>query len=142
MRSLYDVNVLIALFDPQHSAHNKAMAWHATAGELGWATCPITQNGLLRIVSQPRYPNPTTVAQLLQSLSIATADASHQFWADDISLTSAATINPAYPLTSGVLTDVYLLALAVNHAGRLVTLDAHIPRAAVAGAQPEHLVVL
>ncbi len=142
MRSLYDVNVLIALFDPQHTQHAKAKVWHEAIGIAGWATCPITQNGLLRIVSQPRYTNPATVSELLALLNKATADEAHQFWSDDISLATAGTLNPQIALTSGALTDVYLLALAVKHKGCLVTLDTRIARAAVLNASPEHLVVL
>jgi uncharacterized protein len=142
VRSLYDVNVLIALFDPQHTQHAKAKAWHEGVGQTGWATCPITQNGLLRIVSQPRYTHPATVAELLALLNKATEDKSHEFWPDDISLASTGTLNSRIALTSGALTDVYLLALAVKHSGCLVTLDTRISRAAVTGARGEHLVVL
>ncbi len=142
MRSLYDVNVLIALFDPQHTQHAKAKAWHTGVGQTGWATCPITQNGLLRVVSQPRYTNAASVAELLELLNKATKDKSHEFWPDDISLASTGTLNSHVALTSAALTDVYLLALAVKHAGCLVTLDTRISRAAVAGASGEHLLVL
>ncbi len=142
MRSLYDVNVLIALFDPQHTQHAKAKTWHESVGQAGWATCPITQNGLLRIVSQPRYTNPASVAELLGLLGNATADPSHQFWPDDISLAATGMLNPKTALTSGALTDVYLLLLAVKHKGRLVTLDTRIRREAVIGASAEQLVVL
>lgn len=142
MRALYDVNVLIALFDPQHTQHGKAKAWHAGVGRSGWATCPITQNGLMRIVSQPRYTNPASVAELLKLLNKATAAATHQFWPDDISLATTGMLNPKVALTSGALTDLYLLALAVKQSGCLVTLDTRISREAVVGARPEHLVVL
>ena len=142
MRSLYDVNVLIALFDPQHTQHAKAKTWHEGVAQAGWATCPITQNGLLRIVSQPRYPHPASVAELLGLLGKATRDPSHQFWPDDISLATTGMLNAKIALTSGALTDVYLLSLAVKHTGCLVTLDTRIHREAVTGASAEHLVVL
>ena len=142
MRSLYDVNVLIALFDPQHTQHAKARTWHEGVGQTGWATCPITQNGLLRIVSQPRYTNPVSVAELLGLLRSATADPSHQFWPDDISLANAGVLNPKTVLTAGTLTDVYLLGLAVKQSGRLVKLDTRIARDAVIGAKLEHMMVL
>jgi uncharacterized protein len=142
VRSLYDVNVLIALFDPQHTQHAKAKSWHEGVGEAGWATCPITQNGLLRIVSQPRYTHPATVAELLNLLNRATTDSSHKFWPDDVSLSTVGTLNPNIVLTSAALTDVYLLALAVKHGGCLVTLDTRISRGAVCNARPEHLVIL
>ena len=142
MRALYDVNVLIALFDPQHTQHHKAKQWHAQTQTHGWASCPLTQNGLLRIVSQPRYTHPATVAELLALLADATNDPSHEFWPDDISLAAGGTLHRTVPLTSSAITDIYLLALAVKHAGRLITLDTRISRSAVVGATPEHLVVL
>lgn len=141
MRALYDVNVLIALFDPQHTQHAKATAWHA-ANTSGWASCPITQNGLLRIVSQPRYTNPAPVAVLLKRLSQTTSNQSHQFWADDISLASEGVLRDNALVSSGALTDLYLLALAVHHSGRLITLDTRIRSDAVIGATPAHLVTL
>lgn len=142
MRALYDVNVLIALFDPQHTQHNRATAWHRESRVDGWATCPLTQNGLLRIVSQPRYTHPASVAELLDLLQGATSDPSHEFWPDDVSLANAGTLQPQALLTSAAITNVYLLALAFKHAGRLVTLDTRISRSAVIGATPAHLVVL
>ena len=142
MRALYDVNVLIALFDPQHTQHHKAKQWHAQTHTHGWASCPLTQNGLLRIVSQPRYPHPATVAELLALLVDATNDPSHEFWPDDISLAAGGTLHRTVPLTSSAITDIYLLALAVKHAGCLVTLDTRISRSTVVGATPDHLVVL
>ena len=54
---LLDVNVLIALVDPAHVHHEPAHAWFSQQGSTSWATCPMTENGLLRIVGHPRYPN-------------------------------------------------------------------------------------
>jgi len=142
VRALYDVNVLIALFDPQHTQHYKAKERHVQSQTHGWASCPLTQNGLLRIVSHSRYTNPATVAELMALLAGATADPSHEFWPDDVSLAKSGTLQPEAPLTSGVITDVYLLALAVKHAGCLITLDKRISRSAIIGASPSHLVVL
>ena len=51
MRYLLDVNVLIALIDTAHIHHEIAHEWFAKRGE--WATCAITENGLLRIVAFP-----------------------------------------------------------------------------------------
>jgi len=141
VRALYDVNVLIALFDPQHTQHAKATAWHA-ANTAGWASCPITQNGLLRIVSQPRYTNPAPVAELRPRLALATTATNHLFWPDDISLASVGVLHDGALITAGALTDLYLLALAVRHSGRLVTLDSRIRYTAVIGATPGHLVTL
>lgn len=57
MTYLLDVNVLIALLDPAHIQHDTAHAWFAEEGHTAWATCPLTENGVLRIIGHPRYPN-------------------------------------------------------------------------------------
>lgn len=51
MRALLDVKVLIALHDSDHVHHDRASRWLKTHIELGWASCPLTQNGCLRIMS-------------------------------------------------------------------------------------------
>jgi predicted nucleic acid-binding protein len=57
-RALFDVNLLIALFDEQHVHHVRAQAWWAATRAGGWASCPVTENGFVRVISQPNYPNP------------------------------------------------------------------------------------
>jgi hypothetical protein len=58
VRALLDVNVLIALLDSDHASHDSAINWFAKHAREGWASCPITQNGCIRIMSNPGYPNP------------------------------------------------------------------------------------
>ena len=69
---LLDVNILIALIDPAHMQHDQAHDWFARVGRRSFATCPVTENGLLRIVGHPKYPNspgpPSSVAPLLASM--------------------------------------------------------------------------
>jgi uncharacterized protein len=142
LRALYDVNVLIALFDPQHLYHRRATEWHGANSANGWATCPITENGLLRIVSQPKYTNPATVETLRSLLADAKRSERHAFWPDSVSLADDSVIDPVVPLSPAMLTDVYLLALAVKNQGRLITLDSKIFRSAVRGAQEVHLVII
>ena len=142
MRSLLDVNVLIALLDVDHSLHAPAMAWFAEHARQGWASCPITQNGCLRIMSHPAYPNAPPVRTILERLAAATATDVHEFWADDVSLLDDRLVDPARILGPRQITDLYLLALAVRHGGRLVTFDAAIPLQAVRGATARHLVQL
>ncbi|MBL8311953.1 MAG: VapC toxin family PIN domain ribonuclease [Burkholderiales bacterium] len=141
-RALYDVNLLIALYDPLHARHDDAHKWHRTHGAKGWASCPLTQNGLMRIMSQPRYANPQPLAQLVHAVREFSGDATHQFWPDDISLASVGVLHDGAIMTAGALTDLYLLALAVRHSGRLITLDSRIRHTAVFGATAEHLVML
>jgi toxin-antitoxin system PIN domain toxin len=142
MRGLLDVNVLVALFDADHPSHGAAHAWLAGSGAAGWASCPLTQNGMLRIMSQPAYPNPAPLADLMQRLGEAVVHPAHRFWADDISLLDADRFDSSLALTHRQLTDVYLLALAVKNKGRFVTFDGGIALSAVRGATARHLVVL
>src|SRR5262245_42524722 len=86
MRALLDVNVLIALLDAGHLHHRRATEWRSDNRRAGWASCPVTQNGCIRILSQPGYPNPQPAAQVAARLGEAAADASHAFWPDSVSL--------------------------------------------------------
>lgn len=142
MRALLDVNVLIALLDADHTSHRTAMDWFAAHANAGWSSCPITQNGCVRIMSHPSYPNGHPVAQVVERLTSATSTSAHQFWPDDLSLLDKNVIDATRVHGPRQLTDAYLLALAVQHSGRLVTFDAGIPRAAVIGAMSRHMVVL
>jgi len=142
MRALLDVNVLVALFDANHSLHAPAMRWFDREGEAGWASCPITQNGCIRVMSQPGYPEHMPVVAVVERLRQATTHRAHEFWPDDASLLDSGIIDATRIHGPGQLTDVYLLALAVSRGGRLVTLDQAIPLPAVNGAQKKHLVVI
>ena len=142
MRSLLDVNVLIALLDADHSLHGPAMQWFEANARQGWASCPITQNGCLRIMSHPAYPNAPPVRTILDRLTAATATGLHEFWADDVSLLDDRLLDHSRILGSRQITDLYLLALAVTHGGRLVTFDTSIALQAVRGATALHLVQL
>lgn len=142
MRALLDVNMLIALLDADHSLHARATAWFAKAARGGWASCPITQNGCVRIMSHPAYPNAVTVRAVMERLAEATASNHHEFWADDISLIDAAVADPGRIHGPRQVTDLYLLALAVRHGGQFITFDASVSLAAIKGAEKKHLVIL
>jgi len=142
MRALLDVNVLIALLDADHVLHARAVEWFSRHAEQGWASCPITQNGCVRIMAHPGYPNAVPVGAVAGRLAEAVAGPLHEFWPDDVSL-----LDPHVADTSRIhgprqLTDVYLLALAVKRQGRFVTFDASVAIEAARAAQPRHLVVL
>jgi toxin-antitoxin system PIN domain toxin len=138
-RALLDVNVLIALHDEQHVHHEVAADWFVANARHGWASCPLTQNGCIRIMSQPGYPNPVPVGQALAMLQRSCAHASHQFWPDDVSLLDTRRLVHDRVHAHRQLTDLYLLALAVTHGGRLVTFDVQVPLNAVRGASAKHL---
>jgi uncharacterized protein len=142
MRALVDVNVLIAMHDPHHIHHLLALEWLDRHAKDGWASCPITQNGCLRVMSQSAYTHPRPIAESLQVLGMTVGSANHEFWPDDISLLDGNRLHAGKVLGHRQLTDVYLLALAVQHHGRLVTFDAKIPVSVVVGALAKHLVAL
>jgi uncharacterized protein len=142
LRSLLDVNVLIALHDAQHVHHASAAAWFGEHVTEGWASCPLTQNGALRVMSQPAYPQAFPVGELMTRLHRSFGNALHEFWADDISLADPARFRAEHIHGHRQLTDIYLLALAVRHGGRFVTFDTRIALSAVHGAEASHLVHL
>ncbi len=143
---LLDVSVLIALFDREHVNCSLARDWFKTLGggatdRASWATCPIAENGVLRIMGSRSYPgspgSPAAVAGFLEALI---GRGGHVFWPDSISLRDAGAVLPDRLLTSAQLTDTYLLALARRHGGKLATLDRRIAVAAVPdGARHLHL---
>ena len=142
MRALLDVNMLIALLDADHTSHAAAFAWFATHAQNGWASCPITQNGCVRIMSHPAYPSAPSVSEIVQRLRRATRERVHEFWPDDVSLLDAERMDATRIHGPRQLTDVYLLALAVNHTGRLVTFDRSIAIGAVKNATASSVIVL
>ncbi len=142
MRALLDINVLIALLDESHQHHGVAREWLIRNIGSGWASCPITQNGFVRILSQPSYVRPVPVAQAMVLLENAASTTHHEFWPDDISILGGAGVDRTRIHGARQLTDTYLLALAIRHGGRLVTFDRAIPLSAVSGAARRHLVVL
>ena len=131
---LLDVNVLIALLDPAHVQHDAAHEWFARSGRKAWASCALTQNGVLRIVGHHRYPNsPGTPAAVAPLLAALLALPGHVFWSEDIGILDAGRADASRLLTSAQVTDTYLLALARAHGGQLASFD----RRLVTDAVPE-----
>jgi len=141
--ALLDVNVLVALFDPAHQNHESAHLWFGRNRKHGWATCPITANGCIRVLSNPAYPTveatPAEVANRLRSLCSTT---DHHFWPDSVSLLDESLFQPTMIAGHQKITDAYLLGLAVRNHGRLATFDRSIPLKAVRGAGPSNLVLI
>ena len=142
MRALLDVNVLIALLDENHAQHTTASEWFEANIEHGWASCPLTQNGCVRILSQPRYPNVLGAADDVMRLRIAVSTPWHRVLPDDVSLLDDHAVDRHQLLVPRQLTDVYLLALAVAHGARFVTLDRSVPLGAVRRATKASLIVI
>lgn len=131
---LLDINLLLALADPMHIHHDAAHRWFAGYGQHSWATCPLTENGFVRIASHPNYPNrPGDVPAVFAILRQLCEAPGHLFWAEDISILEI--LEPNAIITHAQITDVYLAGLAVHKKGKLATLDQHIPSDAVRGGK-------
>ena len=141
MRALLDVNVLIALLDSDHASHDSAISWFSKHAREGWASCPITQNGCIRVMSNPGYPNPLPVQAVIEHLAEACHQEIHEFWQDSVSLLDS-DVDSTRIHGPRQLTDIYLLALALQHEGRLVTFDSGVPLAAVRKATKQNLLIL
>ena len=121
---LLDVNVLVALFDPDHVHHDAAHSWLAAHRHQGWATCPLTQLAFVRISSNPAIvPAAVSPRQAVRLMADVTAQPGHEFWPDALELTGVAEFSAAALVGHRQVTDAYLVALARSHGGRLATLD-------------------
>ena len=142
MRALLDVNVLVALADPDHAFHDRAHTWLQSGRPV--ATCPLTENGLVRVISNPNYSKTMQFhpKQIVDILAAFAARQDHEFWPDDISMRDPAVVDPTRILGARQVTDIYLLALAVAHHGCLATFGETVNRAAVPKARPDHLCVI
>ena len=128
--------LLVALIDPTHVGHDAAHRWFEAVGSADWATCPMTENSVIRIVGHPQYPNtpgsPSVVAGIVARLRDLPG---HSFWPDDLSLVGSDHVDPAQILTSAQVTDSYLLALAAARSARLATFDRRLSLKAVRGGK-------
>jgi uncharacterized protein len=144
MRSLLDINFLIALFDPDHVFHDRSHEWWGGNHDQGWASCPLTENGVVRIVSNPRYSKLSGFSphDLILNIRTFIKQTDHVFWSDDLSILDENVFVADRILGPGQLTDIYLLALSAKNRGRLITFDQSIPLTAVNGATPENICVV
>jgi toxin-antitoxin system PIN domain toxin len=140
---LLDVNLLVALFDPGHVHHEQAHDWFEDNRARGWATCPLTENGFVRVISHPRYPGgPERVEMLVSLLHTFCETRHHHFWPDAVSLTDPALFNAAFLRGYTQITDVYLLGLAKKMGGVLASLDRTIPWKGIVGGHEGLLEVI
>ena len=142
MQVLLDVNVLIALLDADHALHDRARDWFSRNARNGWASCPITQNGCVRIMAHSGYPNRLPVGPIMERLRAATRSPEHVFWSDDVSLLEPRVADATHIHGPRQLTDLYLLALAIHRSGRFATFDSSVPLSAIRGAERRHLISL
>ena len=139
---LLDVNVLIALMDPAHEHHPVATKWFRANRAGGWATCPSTEAGLVRILSNPKYPNvrltPGQAAAMLTQLVEANRGV-HHWWPETISIRDTDSVDCDAIQGYKQITDTCLLALAAANEGKLATFDQRIVPAGAPRASREHL---
>jgi hypothetical protein len=141
--ALLDINVLVALFDPDHVHHDTAHDWFAAEGRAAWATCPLTEAGFARVLSNPAYRGTIVrAADLADRLGRFCRSGGHEFWPDEVSLLDRSLFDLSKVAGHRQLTDVYLLGLAHRRHGRLVTFDHAIPLAAVRGVSAAALKVV
>jgi hypothetical protein len=134
-RYLLDVSVLIALHDPTHVHHEAAHKWFQTHRRDGWATCPMTINGCARIMSNPNYKAvDATAHEILQRLRVLCTSPEHEFWPHSLAMFDARHFRTELVNGSAQVQDIYLVATALAHRGKLATVDRRIPWKAVVGA--------
>jgi uncharacterized protein len=141
LRRLLDINVLIALCDPNHIDHQRVAVWFEEIGGEAWVSCPITENGFIRILSNPNYPG------LCGSVFVATKllqgfrrQKGHEFWADDYSIVDG-TIDLSRLAGHKQITDLYLLGLAARRKARFASVDRLVPAELVQGGAEAYEVV-
>lgn len=141
--SLLDVNVLVALFFPDHVHHDMAHDWFADHRNDGWATCPMTENGFIRVaLQQPSDDVLVRPADVVSHLARLCGDKHHRSWTDAVSLTDAELFAPQFIRGHRQVTDIYLLGLAKKMGGRLATFDRTIPVKAIRGGTQDLLHVI
>ena len=143
MRALLDVNVWVALFDDAHQFSERANAFIDRRGTK-IASCPLTENGVIRVMSLPSYGRRggLPIHQVRQRLQQACQALDHEFWPDDITLRDDEHVDFSRVQGHHQITDLYLLALAVQHGGCLATFDQAVALSSVRGATPRHLKLL
>ncbi|HNQ87679.1 MAG TPA: PIN domain-containing protein [Verrucomicrobiota bacterium] len=140
---LLDINVLVARQDVDHEHHERVARWWHQRTADGWATCPLTENGFVRILGHPSYPGwPGTPERAAAALSrLIAAIPGHQFLPDEISLLDLSVVPSLEGVGPRALTDLYLLALAVHHGAVFATLDARIQPGLVPGGPAAFVVI-
>ena len=141
--SLLDVNVLIALFDPDHVHHEIAHDWFAESRRTGWATCPLTEAGLVRVLTNTRFRvEALSMTEVVERLRAFRSSGHHEWWDRGVSLTDTSIFRASAIRGHRQVTDLYLAGLAHTKGGKLATFDRSIPLAGIVGARAGLLEVI
>ncbi len=129
---LLDVNVLIALVDDNHVHRDEVLDWHSRMQKHTMLTCPITENGVIRILTHSKYPGgPILPAEVMGALAQLKTIGTWKFIADDVSLCDTKIFRIDKLVRSSQITDTYLIGLAQFHGARLATQDRSINLSAI-----------
>jgi len=140
---LLDVNVLIALTWPTHVHHARARAWFDHKAASGWATCPITQLGFVRVSSNPSIiRDAATPHEAITMLERLIEQPGHRFWAGGLAVGSVGPLASLVLVGHRQITDAYLLSLTQHNEGKLATLDNGVPELIPERAERERRVEL
>jgi toxin-antitoxin system PIN domain toxin len=123
MRSLLDVNVLVARAFPNHPGHQDAHAWFLQEPNRLWATCPLTQAGFLSVATHYLQGAREAIAMAIEALDEDCQSPTHEFWPLDVDFRHLAPSTRARLIGPKQVTDMQLLMLAHGHRGQLVTFD-------------------
>jgi toxin-antitoxin system PIN domain toxin len=141
--ALLDVNVLAALFNPDHIFHEAAYDWFADHRERGWATCALSELGVVRVLANPKYwDHSERAVNLVTRVRAFCASGHHTFWPEAISVRDDTRFDLSYASGHRQLSDLYLLGLAVHNRGYLATFDVKIPLKAVKGATAQAVAIV
>ena len=133
-RFLLDVNALLALLDPMHVHHEAAHDWYGQGPQKRQLTCSHVENGVIRVASQPKYPNCLgTSGRVREAVQKFIRQVNADRCDQEATLVDDKVLLRPELLTPSRVSDLYLLALAAANAARLATFDQRIPAAAVAG---------
>jgi hypothetical protein len=141
MAILLDANVLLALAWPLHPHHRASTQWFAAKKPQGWATCPLTECGFVRLCSNPKIiPGPAKISSVIASLERITADPRHVFWNDDFQLSDTRFVHRGRLQGHRQITDAYLAGLCLKNNGFLATFDQGIT--SLLPANEQHRIIL
>lgn len=141
--ALPDVNVLVALAWPNHIHHEPAHAWFSDSRSAGWATCPPTESGFVRLSSNPRLTSearrPREALELLERI---VALPGHVFWDDATSMVRSPHVARERLTGHRQVTDAHLVAIALAHGGTVATFDRGMRSIVPPTADPQRVVTL
>jgi toxin-antitoxin system PIN domain toxin len=121
---LLDVNVLASLMIPGHESHDRCRTWFLQEGRQAWLTCPITQNGAIRLAWNPAISGRRfTIRRVAEELRLLTTVGNHRFIHDSVSLLDVAVFDLEVLDGPKQTTDTYLLGLAAMNDATFATMD-------------------